>query len=115
MIRYDEKTWIKCGTELFDDKLYIAAVYTNDFSDWNILPVTNKKEEPYTLWIRIERELDTITVLYKTQDTDEFSMLRLGHLDIVKDNKMLPVHAGIMLASPVGPGFQVKFTDFELR
>ncbi len=37
MVRLDEKHWMKCGSELVENKRWASVVFTHDFSDWSTM------------------------------------------------------------------------------
>jgi regulation of enolase protein 1 (concanavalin A-like superfamily) len=115
MLRLDEFVWIKCGIEFFNDKIHVSAVVTNNYSDWNVVEIAPEAYKGY-MYIKITRASNSITVFFKTEEKGDYKMLRLAHL-AVTDNAAgnLPVYAGILVASPTGPGFDTVFTDFALH
>ena len=106
MIRLDEKTWLKCGIELFADLQHASAVVTRDFSDWSIIPLT---DAPPAIWLRVKRHGVSVEVLFSL-DGEEFIMLRQAYLTPVED-----VQVGVMCCAPTGEGFPVTFEGFVVQ
>lgn len=114
MVRLNEKVWVKTGIEFFNDKIHVSAVVTNDYSDWNVIELSKEQYKGY-LYIKMMRSGHAMTIMYKTDEAEEYKMLRLAYLDIVDSEGVnLPVHAGVLVSSPIGDGFESKFSKFEL-
>ena len=104
MVRIDEQTWLKCGVELLDGRQFASAVVTRDYSDWSIAPLEN----PAAIWIQCERHDTTFTVRYSL-DGAKYELIRQSFL-----SEELTQQVGLMLAAPIGEGFDVLFEDFLL-
>lgn len=105
MVRLDTANWIKCGIELADERLWMSAVYTRDYSDWAVVPTP---EDMQAVWLRLTRKESTIEVHYSF-DGSVFLMLRQGYLTSAS------VDVGVMVASPTGEGFTATFEGFSVR
>lgn len=105
MVRIDAANWLKCGIEFVEGVQYVSAVYTREYSDWSVTPLT---ESPAALFLRVKREKETFEVHYSL-DGEKYSMLRLGYL--AADG---PVMVGIMAGAPDGSGFPVRFENFAI-
>lgn len=106
MIRIDAANWLKCGIEFVEGVQYVSAVYTREFSDWSVTPLS---PAPSALYLRVSREKETFQVQYSL-DGAAYSMLRLGYL-AAGDAVMV----GIMAGAPDGKGFPVRFEDFKVE
>ncbi len=114
MVRLNEKVWVKTGIEYFNDKIHVSAVVTNDYSDWNVIELAKEEYKGY-MYIKIMRSGNSFTIMYKTDESQEYKMLRLCYLAVLDENGAnLPVHAGVLVSSPVGPGFESTFSELEL-
>ncbi|MFC2126053.1 DUF1349 domain-containing protein [Bacteroidota bacterium] len=106
MLRIDEKTWIKTGTEYVNEKINISAVVTHEKSDWSVIELDHF---PESIWLKAIRRLDAVEISYSFDDK-EYIMLRLAYFP---DNT--PVMVGMMAASPDGDGFKALFEEFEIK
>jgi regulation of enolase protein 1 (concanavalin A-like superfamily) len=104
MLRLDEETWIKCGSEHVDGRDLVGAVVTRGYSDWSVTPLP---QEHGPLRLRLAREGGTITFSWALGQ-DDWTVGRIAHLGEG------PAIAGIMLASPQGEGFTASFTDLSI-
>jgi len=59
--------------------------------------------------IDLERSGDAVTIRYGVDGTDPVTMLRLAYFP-----PDVTVHAGVMCASPDGPGCAVRFDRLEI-
>src|SRR5687767_4675557 len=57
MVRLDEKHWMKCGTELVENKRWASVVFTHDFSDWSTM---EDLTQTGPVWWRVVRKKDSI-------------------------------------------------------
>ena len=105
MVRQDEQTWLKCGIEFVDEVQHVSAVVTRVYSDWSVVPLSQK---PSALWLRVKRNRETVEVEYSTDGT-HYTLLRLAYLTEVNS-----VQVGVMCASPQGKGFLVKFEELKI-
>lgn len=105
MIRYDERTWIKCGIEYVHGIQNASAVITREFSDWSVTPLPHN---PPAIWLRVRREGGAVEVHYSL-DGAAFTLLRLGYLSEAET-----LQVGLMCASPDGGGFSAEFQDFSV-
>jgi regulation of enolase protein 1 (concanavalin A-like superfamily) len=105
MARIDDSNWLKCGLELVDGIGHASVVVTRDFSDWSTVRGISAKAP---LWWRLVRKGASLEVLY-SPDGKEYTSLRLGYLPLPSS-----VEAGIMCASPEGPGFRATFDELRL-
>lgn len=105
MVRIDDSNWLKCGLELVDGIGHASVVVTRDFSDWStVRGVTTKAP----VWWRLVRKGASLEVLYSL-DGKDYTSMRLGYLPLPAG-----VDAGIMCASPEGPGFAATFDQLRL-
>jgi len=106
MVRLDEKQWMKCGTEFFENKRWASVVFTHDFSDWSTMDDLSQNGAVY--W-RVERKKDSIDVLC-SKDGDRYATVRQGYFPAG-----VSVNVGVMLAAPAGPGFDATFDQLVLE
>jgi regulation of enolase protein 1 (concanavalin A-like superfamily) len=106
MVRLDEKQWMKCGSELVEDKRWASVVFTHDYSDWSTLEDLTQTGAVY--W-RVVRRKDSIEAQC-SKDGDKFLTVRQGYFP--KDVKVM---VGVMCASPEGPGFDAVFDQLALE
>jgi uncharacterized protein len=106
MVRVDEAHWIKCGIEFFNDAQQASAVVTREFSDWSITPLSSN---PESFWLRMKRQGTVIEIEY-TLDGTHYNLLRQAYFSPVE-----AMDAGLMCASPEGPGFSVTFEDVTIQ
>jgi len=101
LLRLDAANWLKTGIEYVDDEQLLSVVVTREVSDWSVvtLPVP-----PASVTIVAERTGDTMTVKYSLDGADPVRMARLAYFPPEPE-----VLAGVMAASPQGPGFTVRF------
>jgi hypothetical protein len=105
MLRLSETEWIKCGIEYMDDVQHAAAVVTREFSDWSVVPLGS----PPALWLRVKREREAVEVTYSVNG-EAYQLLRLAYLPPSES-----VLAGLLIASPDGPGFQARFSELHIE
>lgn len=105
VVRIDEANWIKSGIELVDGRQQISAVVTREFSDWSVAPVGTSRE----VTVEATRAGDAVTIRYGLDGADPTTLLRVAYLP-----PDVPVLAGVMAASPDGPGFSTTFTAVDL-
>src|SRR6185437_15365342 len=106
MLRIDEKQWLKCSAEFFEEQQHACVVVTHDVSDWSIVDLPPNLA---SLYLRIERKGTTIAVYYAL-DGNTYRLLRLAYLSPVES-----IDAGLFCASPEGPGFIAKYTGFAIK
>lgn len=106
LLRIDEKNWVKTGIEYVDGVQLLSVVVTREVSDWSVisLPIS-----PDSVTITVDRTGDTVTVRYGLDGAEPVTMARLAYFP-----PTTPVFAGVMCASPQGPGFTVTFSRLEL-
>ncbi len=105
MVRLDEKRWMKCGTELFENKRWASVVFTHDFSDWSTLEDLTQVGPVY--W-RVVRTRDSIEAQC-SKDGERFQTVRQGYFP-----PAVEVKVGLMCAAPEGPGFDCVFDQISL-
>ncbi len=105
MVRLDEKTWLKCGIELFNGTQHASVVVTREFSDWSIVPLPHA---PRALWLRLKRHAESVEVAYSV-DGETYVMLRQAYLTPVES-----VQIGVMCCAPTGEGFTATFEKFTI-
>lgn len=106
MVRLDEKHWVKCGSEFFENKRWASVVFTHDYSDWSTMDDLSQNGAVY--W-RVARVKDSIEV-HCSADGDKYTTVRQGYFPAA-----VPVEVGIMCAAPEGPGFDAQFDQLELE
>lgn len=112
MIRYNDKCWLKTGIEFFDEKQHVSAVYTNDFSDWSVVPCSDSNCN--TIFMRVKRDHECFTSEYSF-DGINYTMLRLGYLNPA-EKEDTTIQVGIMVASPTSEtGFETVFENLQLQ
>ncbi|GAA3439450.1 DUF1349 domain-containing protein [Kutzneria kofuensis] len=105
MLRIDAENWIKTGIELVDGHQQASVVVTRGLSDWSVTPIPDAER----ISIEIERSGDAVTVRYGLDEAEPTTMLRLAYYP-----PAVPTLAGVMCASPDGPGYSVTFDRLEL-
>ncbi|AHH94423.1 DUF1349 domain-containing protein [Kutzneria viridogrisea] len=105
MVRTDPENWLKTGIELVDGHQQASAVLTRGVSDWSVTPIRDAEQ----VTIEVRRTGDTLTVRYGLDGAEPLTMLRLAWF--APDEQ---VWAGVMCASPDGPGCAVRFDRLEL-
>jgi regulation of enolase protein 1 (concanavalin A-like superfamily) len=106
MVRLDEKRWMKCGSEFFENKRWASVVVTHDFSDWSTMDDLSQNGAVY--W-RVVRVKDSIEV-HCSRDGDKYTTIRQGYFP-----PAVAVDVGIMCAAPEGPGFDAQFDQLQLE
>jgi len=106
MVRLDEQHWMKCGTELFENKRWASVVFTHDFSDWSTMEDLSQSEAVY--W-RVARKKDSIEAQC-SKDGQNFLTIRQGYFPPFAE-----VQVGIMCAAPEGGGFEASFDELRLE
>jgi regulation of enolase protein 1 (concanavalin A-like superfamily) len=105
MVRLDEKHWMKCGSELVDDKRWASVVFTHDFSDWSTLEDLTQRGAVY--W-RVVRRKDSIEAQCSI-DGEKYLTVRQGYFPA-----QVKVMVGVMCAAPEGQGFDTVFDQLVL-
>jgi hypothetical protein len=105
MLRIDAENWIKTGIELVDGGQQAGVVVTRGVSDWSVVDIPNAEQ----ISIAIERSGDAVTVRYGLDGAEPTTMLRLAYFP-----PEVPTWAGVMCASPDGPGYSVRFDRLEI-
>ena len=106
MVRLDEKHWMKCGTELVDDKRWASVVFTHDFSDWSTMEDLSQRAPVY--W-RVARKKDSLEAQCSI-DGAKFLTIRQGYFPA-----NVKVQVGVMCCSPEGRGFDTIFDQLMLE
>ncbi len=106
MVRLDEKHWMKCGSEFFDDKRWASVVFTHEFSDWSTLEDLSQTS---AIWWRVMRKKDSLEVQC-SKDGEKFTTIRQGYFPAG-----VGVNAGVMCAAPEGAGFDATFDQLTLE
>jgi uncharacterized protein len=106
MVRLDEKRWMKCGSELVDNKRWASVVFTHDFSDWSTLEDLTQRGAVY--W-RVVRQKDSIEAKCSL-DGEKYITVRQGYFPA--QQKVL---VGVMCCSPEGQGFDATFDQLVLE
>lgn len=105
MVRLDEKRWMKCGTELVENKRWASVVFTHDFSDWSTMDDLTQRGPVY--W-RVVRQKDSIEARCSI-DGEKYVTVRQGYFPAQQK-----VMVGVMCCAPEGPGFDVSFDQLLL-
>jgi regulation of enolase protein 1 (concanavalin A-like superfamily) len=105
MVRLDEKHWMKCGSEFFDNKRWASVVFTHDFSDWSTMEDLSQNGAVY--W-RVVRKKDSLEAQV-SKDGEVFTTIRQGYFPA-----NVQVDVGVMCAAPEGSGFDSTFDQLEI-
>jgi regulation of enolase protein 1 (concanavalin A-like superfamily) len=105
MVRLDEKHWMKCGTELVENKRWASVVFTHDFSDWSTMEDLTQRGAVY--W-RVVRQKDSIEAKCSI-DGEKFVTIRQGYFP-----PQQKVMVGVMCCAPEGGGFDATFDQLLL-
>jgi regulation of enolase protein 1 (concanavalin A-like superfamily) len=105
MVRLDEKHWMKCGTELVENKRWASVVFTHDFSDWSTMEDLTQRGAVY--W-RVVRQKDSIEARCSL-DGEKFVTVRQGYFPAQQK-----VMVGVMCCAPEGQGFDATFDQLVL-
>ncbi|HUQ10710.1 MAG TPA: DUF1349 domain-containing protein [Steroidobacteraceae bacterium] len=105
MVRLDDKHWMKCGTELVDNRRWASVVFTHDFSDWSTMEDLTQRGAVY--W-RVVRQKDSIEARCSL-DGEKFVTVRQGYFPAQQK-----VSVGVMCCSPEGQGFDATFDQLLL-
>jgi regulation of enolase protein 1 (concanavalin A-like superfamily) len=106
MVRLDEKHWMKCGSELVENKRWASVVFTHEFSDWSTSEDLSQSDPVY--W-RVVRKKDSIEAQC-SKDGEKFHTLRQGYFP-----PFVEVQVGVMCAAPEGAGFEAVFDELRLE
>ncbi len=106
MVRLDEKQWMKCGSEFFDNRRWASVVFTHDFSDWSTIDDLSQSNP---VWWRVARKKDSIEAACST-DGKSFLTVRQGYFP-----PTVEVQVGVMCAAPEGAGFDASFDQLRLE
>jgi regulation of enolase protein 1 (concanavalin A-like superfamily) len=105
MLRQGPEAWMKCGTERIEGRIFLSAVVTEGSSDFSLAEVTSP---PASLWLRIHRQGRTIET-FASWDGVAFHMFR--QFQFAQER---PAEIGLMLAAPLGEGFEATFSELAL-
>jgi uncharacterized protein len=106
MVRLDEKHWMKCGTELVENKRWASVVFTHDFSDWSTMEDLTQRG---AVWWRVMRRKDSLETQCSI-DGEKFLTIRQGYFPA-----SVKVQVGVMCCAPEGPGFDATFDQLLLE
>lgn len=106
MVRESANIWMKCGIEYTEGIQHASTVITRDFSDWSITPIPSN---PESIWLKVTRTSETIETFYSF-DGQLYTPMRLGYL-----STFMTLEVGMVVAAPIGDGFEVVFEDFEIQ
>ena len=104
MVRCDASNWLKCGIELKDGIQYASVVVTREYSDWSVV----RLDQPEKIWLQVQRRAETFEVSYSLGGR-QYQLMRQAYLPAPES-----VDAGPMIASPIGAGFEVAFTELQV-
>lgn len=105
MVRQNAANWMKCGIELVDGARFASVVMTREYSDWSTMPDLSKDA---AVWWKAARMKDALEVSCSL-DGKKYQVVRQGYFP-----PNVPVHVGVMCASPVGEGFEAVFEGLKL-
>lgn len=105
MVRQNAANWMKCGTELVDGARFASVVVTREFSDWSTMPDLSTNAP---VWWKAVRSKDALEVSCSL-DGKKYQPVRQAYFP-----PSVPVHVGVMCASPVGNGFEAVFEGLKL-
>lgn len=101
MLRVEDNTWLKAGTEFTDGALHFSVVVTrDDQSDWSVVRLPSMA--PVTL--RLTRHAEALRVQRLDED-GRWQLVRLAYLPMPET-----VEAGPACCSPIGEGLEVTFS-----
>ena len=105
MVRISPHFWIKTSIEYEPHEANrLGAVVTRyGYSDWSTQDIS-KGIQSYQL--RIRHKSDDYIVDYRQSDTENWSQIRLAHLENVDD---APIQCGLYACSPIDAGFKAVF------
>lgn len=108
MIRVDGENWIKSSVEYEDGQLSrLGSVVTNlGFSDWATQDISSTVR---AMSHRISR-LGADFLLEWSADGDHWRQMRIAHLHAASSDVLM----GLYACSPVGAGFECRFTYVEI-
>lgn len=106
MIRIDHENYIKAGIEFVDGKYNLSTVVTHHTSDWSVIALDKPVKD---IWIKAVRRLDAVEIFYSFDDK-EYILMRNAWMEANR-----PVKIGMMAACPDGDGFEVTFSDFQVK
>jgi uncharacterized protein len=106
MVRLDEKHWMKCGSEFFEQRRWASVVFTHDYSDWSTL---DNLSQSGPVWWRVARKKDSIEAQCST-DGKTFLTVRQGYFPAAVE-----VQVGLMCGAPEGVGFEAVFDNLRLE
>jgi regulation of enolase protein 1 (concanavalin A-like superfamily) len=106
MVRLDEKHWMKCGSELVENRRWASVVFTHDFSDWSTMEDLSQRAPVY--W-RVQRKKDSLEAQCSI-DGEKFLTIRQGYFPA-----NVRVLVGVMCCSPEGQGFDTTFDQLLLE
>ncbi len=106
--RIDSDNWIKISMEYEDPELSrLGSVVTNlGYSDWASQDVSSNCK---SMFYRLSRREKDILVEYSKDDT-QWHQMRVAHLHALND----AIEIGVYACSPIGNGFQCKFSFIEI-
>lgn len=102
MLRVDDRTWLKTGTEFTDGAHHFSVVVTrDDQSDWSMMPLPGEPRTPVAL--RLTRHAEALRV--QVREGGVWRLVRLAYLPMPES-----VEVGPMCCSPVSDGLEVTFS-----
>ncbi len=110
MVRISPDYWLKTSIEFEpDEPNRLGAVVTRcGYSNWSTQDIS-KGVNQYQL--RIQRESDDYIVEYRQSDTDQWSQIRMAHLENPQESA---VQCGLYACSPIEAGFRAEFGYLKL-
>ncbi len=105
MVRADERNWMKTGLEITSGAVHVSTVYTRDFSDVSMVPIT---QYDGAVSMRVSR-FDAALSVHCRSANGPWQLLRLGHLDMPAT-----VDVGVMCCSPERAGLEATFQDLRI-
>jgi regulation of enolase protein 1 (concanavalin A-like superfamily) len=111
MVRLSSDFWLKTSIEFEpEEPNRLGAVVTRyGYSDWSTQDMAKSVNE-YQL--RIRREFDDYIVEYRQTDRDNWSQIRMAHLE---NANQAAVQCGLYACSPIAAGFKAQFDYLKIE
>jgi uncharacterized protein len=105
MIRIDEQTWMKCGTEMFEGRRKASVVLTREYSDWSTMPDLS---DDGPVWWHAVRHRDSLEI-YASATGKDFTLVRSASFP-----QTATTEAGIFCCAPGDASFDATFDELKL-
>ena len=111
MVRFSPDFWLKTSIEFEpDEPNRLGVVVTrHGFSDWSTQDIAKDVLE---FQLRIRREGDDYIVEYRPSESDDWSQLRVAHLE---NMDQAAVQCGLYACSPTDAGFKAQFEYLKIE